>query len=201
MSDSTNKSILFDFLNSFKKFSSEEIEGLADKMLVKGYAKNSIVVKQGEHCHLCFFVLKGCLRQYILNAEAEEKTIAFYTEGQSINYFTSRLNNQETESTLQCLEDSVLLVGDPERDEMMYVKYPQLIEITRQMLEAEFGYTQDAFAKFISASPEERYLNLQKDRPDLLQRVPQYQLASFLGMTPESLSRIKRRVSRSGKHG
>lgn len=199
MSETNNTAILLDFLKSFKTLSEQEIQELSEKMLVKGYAKNSIIVRQGEHCHLCFFVLKGCLRQYALDENSEEKTIAFYTEGQSINYFTSRLNNQEAESTLQCLEDAVLLIGDPERDEMMYVKYPKLIDITRQMLEAEFGYTQDAFAKFITASPEDRYRNLMKDRPDLLRRVPQYQLASFLGMTPESLSRIKRRVTEAGK--
>ena len=79
----------------------------------------------------------------------------------------------------------------------MYETFPKLEIITRMMMEQDLGKSQDAMANFITSSPEERYLNLQKTRPDLLQRVPQHQLASFLGVTPESLSRIRNRMAKN----
>lgn len=68
--------------------------------------------------------------------------------------------------------------------------------MTRKMMEINLIEAQDEFAEFIKSSPEERYKAIQKKRPHLIQRVPQHQLASFLGMTPESLSRIKKRMNK-----
>ncbi|MDX5319889.1 MAG: Crp/Fnr family transcriptional regulator, partial [Bacteroidota bacterium] len=191
------KQLLRDFLKGFKVLSEEEIEALSSSMHVQAFPRHARIVKQGEVCQLCYFVLKGCLRQFHLNEEAEEKTLALYTEGQAINYYTSRTEMRASENTLECLEDCVLLVGDPEKDESFYSQYPALADITRQMLEKELSEAQSSYAKFVSASPLERYQNLLRDRPGLVQRVPQYQLASYLGMTPESLSRIKRRLAES----
>lgn len=194
---SREKEILKEFLSSFPQIKAEEVEELCEIMPVKAFAKETVVVQSGVECQLCYFVLRGCLRQFILTEEAEEKTIALYTEGQAINFYDSRNLGQLTSSTLQCLEDAVLLVGDPEADASLYAKYPVLMEVTRQMLEAELHLAQNTHARFVSASPMDRYLNFLKDRPGLALRVPQYQLASYLGMTPESLSRIKRRIAQA----
>lgn len=78
----------------------------------------------------------------------------------------------------------------------MYTRFPKLLEITRNIMEQDFGKTQEAFSRFISASPEERYLQLMESRPELFQRVPQHQIASYLGMTAESLSRIRKRTAK-----
>ena len=86
------------------------------------------------------------------------------------------------------------MVGDPEKDKDLYAAFPALASITRNMIEQDLGRTKSSFAKFRTSSPEERYLGLLEERPELPQRVPQNILASYLGMTPESLSRIKRRI-------
>ncbi len=78
----------------------------------------------------------------------------------------------------------------------MYQKYPELEKVTRSMLELSIGETQDETALFMSSTPEQRYLRLVQKRPSLINRVPQHQLASYLGMTPESLSRIKKRIAK-----
>jgi CRP-like cAMP-binding protein len=93
-----------------------------------------------------------------------------------------------------CLEDCVLLAGDLGQEQGMYEAFPQLELITRRMMAEDFGEMQQQWAVFMTRSPEERYLHLLGARPDLLQRVPQHQLASYLGVTPESLSRIRRRL-------
>ena len=76
----------------------------------------------------------------------------------------------------------------------MYNKYDQLESMIRKMIEEKFGQVQDEYAAFIASTPEERFKSLLLNRPHLIDRVPQHQLASYLGITPESLSRIKKRV-------
>ncbi|MGO4374744.1 Crp/Fnr family transcriptional regulator, partial [Paenibacillus sp. MCAF20] len=97
--------------------------------------------------------------------------------------------------TFTCLEDSVLVVGILEHERDMYSRYNQLESMTRIMVEQFFGLVQEEFASFVASTPEERFKALLRNRPQLIDRVPQHQLASYLGMTPESLSRIKKRVS------
>ena len=82
-----------------------------------------------------------------------------------------------------------------ESEEKLYSKYPELQLVTRNIMETNFGKEQEDRAIFMSLTPEERYINLTINRPDLLKRVPQHQLASYLGIKPESLSRIKKRLS------
>lgn len=88
-----------------------------------------------------------------------------------------------------------MVVGDLNTEKDMYNKHPQLESMTRKMIEADFAKIQEEFAAFIASSPEERFRLLQLKRPTLIDRVPQHQLASYLGMTPESLSRIKKRIN------
>lgn len=187
------KKVLIQFLSQFKELTKSQIEELASLMTVKEIKKNTIIVDQGQICNKCFFILKGCVRQYLITNDGE-KTIAFYTEEQAVNFFTNQTTQKVTESVLCSLEDSVILIGDPEKDGQLFMKFPILAEITRKMIEIDFGRTQDSFAKFISSSPEERYLNFITEKKDLLNRVPLHMIASYLGMTPESLSRIRKRV-------
>ncbi|WP_149243306.1 Crp/Fnr family transcriptional regulator [Dyadobacter sp. 32] len=187
------KDALIKFLSKIDSLTSGEIKELADLMTVKEIKKNTTIVKQGQICNLCYFVLKGCLRQYVV-LEGVEKTTAFYTEEDAVNFFTSFTTKTASESYLIALEDSILLVGNPESEADMYKSFPKLEQVVRRMMEQDFGKTQDSFARFITSTPEERYLNLLKDRPQLAQRVPQHQLASYLGITPESLSRIRKRI-------
>lgn len=184
---------LIAFLSKIDALTPEEITELAGQITVHEIKKDTILVHQGKVCRLCYFVLKGCLRQYTLE-DGTEKTIAFYTENQAINFFTSKTSQTPSASSLSTLEDVLLLIGDPEAETEMYAKFPKLQRIAQAMVEQEFGKTQDAFASFITSSPEQRYLNLLNERPDLIQRVPQRLLASYLGMTPESLSRIRKRI-------
>ncbi len=187
------KELLRQFLSQFKELSENQVQDLAQLMNIGEVRKNSLIVKEGQICNLCYFVLKGCLRQYVIQ-DGIEKTIAIYTENQAINYYTNQSGQERSESYLTSVEDSVMIIGNPEKDKEIFSKFPILAEVTRKMIETDFGKTQNTLAKFITSSPEQRYLNLMDERPELLQRVPQHIIASYLGVTAESLSRIRKRI-------
>lgn len=182
-------------LSGFGELDEPDKEALAGALRVQYAEKNTLLVREGQICRLCYFVLSGCLRQYLLR-DGVEKTTAFYTNYQAVNFFTSVTSQIPSETNLATVEDSLLLVGDPVTDAALYSRFPQLEQITRRMMETDFGRTQDAFSHFRTSSPEERYLQLLKERPDLFQRVPLQQIASYLGITPESLSRLRKRIAR-----
>lgn len=188
------KETLIHFLSSFNELTENQIQELALSLTVIEVKKNSHIVEAGQSCNSCYFLLKGCLRQYVIQ-DGVEKTFAIYTENQAANYFTDQGTQSKSESYLTCVEDAILLVGNPESDVEIFAKFPELFEITRKMLEADLCDTQKKLSHFITSSPQQRYLNLMKDRPELLQRVPQHIIASYLGMTPESLSRIRKRIA------
>lgn len=187
------RSTLISFISKFDSLTNEEIEIIADNIKVQSVKKGTVLVKEGQICEACYFVLKGCLRQYVI-VDGTEKTTQFYTEEQAAVLFSSYSNQVKSESYLTCVEDSLLIVGEIGSETKMYEEFPKLEQITRLMMQQNLGKSQDEFTRFITNSPEERYLYLLKTRPELFQRVPLNQLASYIGITPESFSRIRRRI-------
>lgn len=188
------KSILFKYMSKFTSLTKEQQHTIAKEIKIEEFKKGTILLRQGDVPTKCYFVLKGCIRQYSIDEKGKEVTSNFYTEEQAIAVFNNHKLDKSSEYTFVCLEDSVLVVGDLAIEQDMYTKYTQLEIMTRKMIEENFGKVQEEFATFISSTPEERFKTLLMKRPQLVDRVPQHQLASYLGITPESLSRIKKRL-------
>ncbi|WP_339787516.1 Crp/Fnr family transcriptional regulator [uncultured Imperialibacter sp.] len=172
----------------------EETEVLNDCIPIRSYKKGTILLREGQIATECYFNIKGCVRHYYLS-DGEEKTTQFYTEEQSIASMNSYLNKVPANHYLECLEDTTLAVFGYEKEKELYRKHPKFESLCRLSMEDDFGKQQEMLANYIIQSPEERYLNLLETRPNLLNRVPQYHLASYLGVKPESLSRIRKRVA------
>ncbi|MBN8672199.1 MAG: Crp/Fnr family transcriptional regulator [Chitinophagales bacterium] len=181
------------FMAQFGELTAEEQLQIADNLIVEAYPKGKLLVKAGDVCRYCYFVLEGCLRQYKL-ADDTEVTIQFYTEREAAVDFNSYVNQVKSESYLVCMEDTIVIEGNLEQETDMYERFPKLQQITRAMMEQDFGKMQEQFSRFIASNAEERYVYLLNNRPDLLQRVPLQYLASYIGVTPESLSRIRKRI-------
>ncbi len=126
--------------------------------------------------------------------DGEEKTTAFYTELEGISPHTL-LSKKPSEYFIASLEDGIIIESTPEMEKIGFEKFPKFETLCRILSEKLYLKQQMDFDEFKTSSPEKRYLNLIKQRPDLIQRVPQNQIASFLGITPQSLSRMRARLS------
>ena len=125
--------------------------------------------------------------------DGEEKTTAFFTEMEGLvpHCVTSKT---PSEYYISCIEDTILTVSNPDMGVDLNSKFPKFEIMCRKLSEKLLAKQQIDFDEFKTSSPEQRYLNLLQNRPDLIQRVPQYQLASFLGIKPQSLSRLRARI-------
>lgn len=191
-SNSKIDQVLISFLEKYVPLSEEEKNVILDLAIFKFFRKGTILLKEGQVSKDGYFVLQGCIRCYYL-VDTEQKTTAFYTEGESLTP-PSALTNTPSEYYISCLEDSILSVGSSETDEELFAKYPNLEKMCRLVSEDLHSKSQIAFDNFKISTPEQRYLNLLNTRPDLAQRIPQYHLASYLGITPQSLSRMRKRL-------
>ena len=184
--------VLVDFVTQFAPLTEQEIEQIFQMIKIRSHKKGKVLLREGQPSNVCYFVLQGCIRQYYLT-DGTEKTSNFFTEGMPVTS-TVVFENKGSKFFLVCNEDCTVVEGKPEDEQAFFETMPRMETINRMGVEMQLQKSQENFAEFMMSSPESRYLNLLETRPDLLDRVPQYQLASYLGVTPESLSRIRKRI-------
>lgn len=185
---------LSDYAAVMDTLTDDEKAFIWERTPVKFFKKGTILLREGEIADKSYFSFEGCVRQYYL-VDGIEKTTFFYTEGQSISSFQSSSTKTPSKHYLECVEDCKLSVSTYESEQEMYSRFPKFKMLCLKETEKQLGKYQEMLAHYITSSPEERYLNLLETRPGLLNRVPQHQIASYLGVKPESLSRIRKRIS------
>ena len=186
------ESDILKYLSKYIPITKELEEEISKIEFIKCFEKGKILLEEGKISNECYFIIKGCIRSYYIK-DGEEKTTEFYTEEQAVTP-SAYGNKIPSEYYLECIEDTIAGVGTPELETEMYQKFPQLESLNHALGEAIMAKYQNTFAEYKMGSPEERYLALLKNRPDLIQIAPQHQIASYLGIKPESLSRIRKRI-------
>lgn len=186
------ENILFDYLAKYITLSADEKEAIIDLDIFKQYKKGTLLLKEGQLSDNGYFIIKGCIRCFYM-IDGIEKTTAFYTEAESIEPLC-KINKKPSNYYLSCVEDSIMIVANSEMEQIIFQKFPKFESLCRVLSEELLAQTITNFDDFKMGTPEQRYLHLRQTRPDLLQRVPQYQIASFLGMTAQSLSRLRNRI-------
>lgn len=191
------ENILFDFISKYISITEEEKNALLELDLFHTLKKGTVLLQEGEKSQNSYFVLKGCIRTYYL-IDGEEKTTAFYTE---MDVLTPHCVISKTPSDyyISCVEDSILLISNTDMGVEINSKFPKFDRMCKLLSEELLAKQQVNFNEFKTSSPEQRYLNLLQKRPDLIQRIPQNQLASFLGIKPQSLSRLRARIFKKKK--
>ena len=184
---------LVSYLSRYMTISKELADALSKSSFVQTYPKGTVVLREGDRVEKGFFILKGCMRSYILK-DGEDKTLDFFIEEESVLPIGLGKGVPSTHF-LECLEDTVAVSSTPDQEAKTLAEHPQLKTVCLAMSEIMAEKLQEALARYKTTTPEERYRDLMEKRPDLLQRIPQYQIASYLGIQPESLSRIRRRIT------
>ncbi len=189
--------ILFDFMSKYISLTEEEKNIILSLDIFRTVKKGTILLKEGQKSKSSYFVLKGCIRTYYV-IDSEEKTTAFYTEMEALTP-PCVITQTPSEYYVSCIEDTLLTVTNSDMEVEVNAKFPKFEIMCRKLSEENLAKQQINFDEFKTSSPEQRYLNLLQKRPDLIQRVPQYQLASYLGIKPESLSRVRARITEKNK--
>ncbi|MGB1205779.1 MAG: Crp/Fnr family transcriptional regulator [Chitinophagales bacterium] len=181
----------------FSKYylSEEEKKNMIELNLFKTYAKGTVLLKEGEYSKYNYFVIKGCLRAYYM-IDGIEKTISFYLEEDAI-FTESPVHGKASKYYIICEEDCVLLRTSRKEEEFFTKKFPKMLILCNEFIKKEIVQQQEKFNFYTISSPELRYINILKNKPQLTQRVAQYHIASYIGIKPESLSRIKKRISKA----
>lgn len=188
----TMKKTLFDFISKYVSLTEDEKKALLSLDLFHSVKKGTVLLKAGQKSQESYFVLKGCIRVYYI-IDGEEKTTAFYTEMDALTP-PCVISKAPSEYFISCVEDSILTVSNSEMEVEVNSKFPKFEIMCRMLSEELLAKQRIDFDEFKTSSPEQRYLNLLQKRPDLIQRVPQHQLASYLGIKPQSLSRLRARI-------
>ena len=158
--------------------------------------KKEFLVKEGDHVRYQGFVNSGCLRTYFVDPKGVEHNVQFAIEDWWTGDMHAFLTQKPARYNIVAIEETEMLCFDRQAQEELYQKVPKFERFFRHLLQNAFISQQERIIANLSETAEERYLNFRKKYPKMDKRIPQNQIASFLGITPESLSRIRRQLAR-----
>lgn len=186
--------LIYHYTSQMVSFTTREKAIFEDAFTFRQVPKKFTLIREGDISRELYFINRGLLRLYYAK-EGEEITAFIFREGLFASSYESFLQQSPGIQNLETLEDCDLLVLTYDRLQELYKKLPKMNILTRKVAEQRFINAQRIFSSFILDSPEERYRKFEAQHKDLLQRVPQHIIASYLGITPVSLSRIRKRIS------
>lgn len=166
----------------------------SDKFIEQEIPSRTILLKEGEVSNHLYFIKSGCLRLWF-NKDGKDITLQFFFEGQVVASIDSFLSHQPSMFTLESIESSSLISVSRDSFEQLFQIYPDLQMGFQQIIFQRFRNYATLFLSRIKDSPQERYADLLLNHPEIVKRVPQHYIASYLGITPISLSRIRNRKS------
>lgn len=161
-------------------------------------AAKKILLEEGKRSQHYMFIEKGCLRAFI-NKDGSDKTIQFFFEQEGLSSLDSFVNNVPSPFSVETIEPSVIYFMHKKHAMQMIdelSKEPWFVKTILQLTANRQIHYMNEFASFIRDTPEQRYQNLIKKRPHLIQRVPQHYIASYLGISTVHLSRIKSKLAK-----
>lgn len=186
------------FFQNFNKkvpLTQEEEVYIKGYLLPKKLRKKQYLLQEGDVCKTIAFIEKGALRAYSVDDSGNEHIIQFGLEGWVISDLYSFLTGEPATYNIDAIEEAELALISKSAHEELLLKLPKYETFTRLNITGAYLAMQRRLTSIISTSLEERYTYFTSLYPNIVQRVPQHMVASYMGLTPETLSRIRRRIS------
>ncbi|AFD08819.1 Crp/Fnr family transcriptional regulator [Solitalea canadensis] len=184
-------STLLNHINRYVKLSEKEENLLLSLLKHQSLKKKAYLLTEGQICKANYFVAKGCLRNYLINDKGVKQITQFAIENWWITDYNSMVTQTPSGFFIQALENSEVIAIDYHVQEELFEKIPKLERYFRLVLERAYSASQMRIKFIFTQTGEERYHHFATSFPGFIQRVPQYMLASYLGFTPEFLSKIR----------
>lgn len=181
------------YINRFVELSQEEFHLFQQGLKIRTFRKKEMILNEGELANKFWFNSEGFVRLFYL-VEGQERTAFFYPKNTFVSDYESYVKGVPSKMNFQAIEDTVLIEISREMADIGLLASPKLANLAIKFMEDEFVVVQNLIRSLLTESPEKRYWDLIKDSPEIIEKVPQNQISSYLGIQPESLSRIKKRA-------
>jgi CRP-like cAMP-binding protein len=189
---------IINFLKKNGQFDEAELKDFLLRSKVLLIRKGDIIVKEGDRCHSIYFIHSGVISLFLLK-DGEEHVKDFSLSGKFITAYTSMSTGQPSQIFLRAEQDCELSVWDASYFQELIRKHQQWTLFAFRMAEYLFYRKEKREISMLLDTAEERYQNMLREFPSLPQEVPQYLLASYLGIKPQSLSRIRNKIAQRPK--
>ncbi|HMB62465.1 MAG TPA: Crp/Fnr family transcriptional regulator [Eudoraea sp.] len=191
----SDKRLLFTYIDRYVTLTTEEELFLKERLRSRRYLKGQYVLQQGDICHYESFVLSGCLKVFYSDSSGGEHVVMFAVEEWWVSDMGSFVNHTPADYNIQCLENCELLQFTHSTLEELYTKIPALERFFRIIIQNAFVAAQKRIVNNHRLTARDRYISFIDQYPDIAQRVPQYLIASYLGITKEFLSKIRAQIN------
>jgi CRP-like cAMP-binding protein len=187
---------ILDNIGRYVQLTAAEQQYFCSLLQVKKLRKKQYLLQAGDVCRFDCFVNKGCLRSFYTDRNGQEHILGFSVEDWWATDMQSFVTRQPATCDIEALEDCELLIIDYPSMQQLYQRLPQFERYARLILERSYIQLQQRIIESMSKTAEERYLDFVERYPSVYQRIPQYQVAAYLGITPEFLSKIRQQLQR-----
>lgn len=182
-------------LLSKAEFTDSELDSILEKFKKKEIPKKKFLLFSGSTCNFVAYILDGCMRSYTIEDDGREKVLQLAIEDYWISDVKAFLTNEPAELIIEAIEPTQVLLLYRDDLETLFKQIPGLEKYFRILYQNAYINLQNRLHSFVKLSAKERYLNLVKDHPQIVQRVPLVHLSSYIGATPETISRIRKELS------
>lgn len=187
--------LLYKKINEIVVVNEAEFEELKKLFIPKKLRKRQYFLQEGDVCKYQAFVAKGILRSYTIDEKGAEHVLQFASEGWWLADLSSYLTGEPSAFNMDALEDAELLLISKQSWEEAMQKVPQLERYFRILIQNHLVATQKRLMQSLAETAEEKYIKFSNTYPDCMQRVPQHMIASYLGVTRETLSRLRKNMA------
>lgn len=186
---------LIEYFNQFLPLSEEEQTIVKEVFKERSIKRRQFILNEGDVCTINTFVIKGCFRMYTIDDKGKEHNLQFAIENWWISDIGSFYSDEPSKLYIEALENSLVLQIKKEDQLRLYKEHPKFNQIFRVLNENAFVSAQRRILQNISSSAEERYLDFIKRYPHFINRISNVQIASYIGVTPEFLSKIRKEIT------